>query len=107
MPGRLADDLPLELPSFRFSGGFAGPDKSIAGRVTRPDDALWLPEVQDQLHVSTAVVSTALARSDAVSCSNLDNSTVIWQHRTGCSAAALRLGLVPRTVCQALAENPR
>jgi hypothetical protein len=47
--------------SFRFSGGLAIPGESIADRLTRPYDVPAVLGVQDQPHVSTAVVSTALA----------------------------------------------
>jgi hypothetical protein len=45
-----------EPPTFRFSGGFADPGGSITGRLTGPHDALDPLGVQDQPHVSTAVV---------------------------------------------------
>jgi hypothetical protein len=53
----------LQPPTFRFSGGFAGPGRSSTDCLTRPYDELGLLGVQDQPHVSTAVVSSALARS--------------------------------------------
>ena len=49
-----------ELP---LSGGFACPRGSTTGRLTGPSCALALLGVHDQPHVSTAVVSKALARS--------------------------------------------
>jgi hypothetical protein len=49
------------LPSVRFSGECPGPHKSTAVHLIRPDDLIGHPGVQDRLHVSTAVVSTALA----------------------------------------------
>jgi hypothetical protein len=49
--------------SFRFSEGFSGPCRSIIGRLTGPYDLVAASGVQDHTHVSTAVVSTALARS--------------------------------------------
>jgi hypothetical protein len=53
----------VEPPTFRFSEGFASPGPSIAGRLTGPT-AAWAPVgIQGQPHVSTAVVSKALARS--------------------------------------------
>jgi hypothetical protein len=60
LPARLVRPWVL---SFRFSGGFAGPRWSIIGRLIGPYDALARLGVQEQPHVSTAVVSTALARS--------------------------------------------
>ena len=66
-----------------LSGGFAGPDKSIPGRVTRPVGTLRLAEVHHQLHVSTTVVSTASARSDALASSNLDNFRGRWSGLVG------------------------
>ncbi len=53
----------VEPPTFRFSGGLAGPGESIAGWLTGPSGALALLRVQARPHLSTAVVSTALARS--------------------------------------------
>jgi hypothetical protein len=53
----------VEPPTFRFSGGFAGPGESTTGQLARPDGASAAPTVHDQPHVSTAVVSAALARS--------------------------------------------
>ena len=54
----------VEPPTFRFSGGFASPYESTTGGLTRPYGMLTVLGVQDQLHVSTAVVSKALARSE-------------------------------------------
>jgi hypothetical protein len=51
--------------SFRFSEGFAGSDQSATGRLTGPYDTVAALTVQDQPHISTAVVSEALARSAA------------------------------------------
>jgi hypothetical protein len=63
-PGAPAHHLGRQArPAFRFSGGFAGPGWSITGCLTRPYDALAILGVQDQPHVSRAVVSTVLARS--------------------------------------------
>ena len=53
VPGRRK----LEPPTFRFSEGFARPGGSITGRLIGPYDVLVPSEVQDQPHVSTAVVS--------------------------------------------------
>jgi len=53
----------VELPTFRFSEGFAGPGRSIRVRPTGPDDALATFGVREQPHISTVVVSKALARS--------------------------------------------
>ena len=57
----------VEPPTFRFSEGLASPGVSTTGRLTRPYEVLAALEVQDQPHVSTAVVSTALASSAAIS----------------------------------------
>jgi hypothetical protein len=79
----------VEPPTFRFSGGFAGPRESMTGRLSGLYAALAACGVQVHRHVSTAVVSAALARS-AVStvrwsvsvavvssiCLKLDSSTV-------------------------------
>src|SRR5580693_3839039 len=51
----------VEPPTFRFSGGFAGPGWSSAGRLTGANAAVCLLAVQDQLQVSRAVVSEVLA----------------------------------------------
>jgi hypothetical protein len=48
-----------------------------------PDGTPKLSDVHGQPYVSTTVVSTALARSDAASSSNLDNSTVTCHQTTG------------------------
>src|SRR6516162_5939177 len=53
----------VEPPTFRFSEGFAGPGMSITSRLTGPYAAPAPSAVQAQPHVSTAVVSKALARS--------------------------------------------
>ena len=53
----------IELPTFRFSGGFAGPGESTTVQLTGPYDLLALVGVQGRPHVSRAVVSKALARS--------------------------------------------
>ena len=50
----------------RFSGGFAGPDESITGHLSRPYDALGPLAVRIDRHASTAVVSTKLAARLAV-----------------------------------------
>jgi hypothetical protein len=47
----------------RFSAGFAGPGRSITGRLTGPNDVLTVLRVQPQLRVSMTVVSRTLARS--------------------------------------------
>lgn len=52
-------------PSFRFSGGLAGPGRSIPGCLSGPFVALATRSVQVHRRVSTAVVSTVLARSAA------------------------------------------
>jgi hypothetical protein len=49
---------PRGLP---FSGECPGPRESTTVRLVRPDDLLGHPSVQDRLHVSTTVVSRALA----------------------------------------------
>src|SRR5215471_19168009 len=64
----------VEPPTFRFSGGLASPDESTTGRVTRPYNALAALGVHDQPHVSTVVVSTALAGSAAM--------VMAWSGRT-------------------------
>ena len=51
----------VELPTFRFSGECPGPHESIVVRLIRPDDLAGYLGVQDRPHVSTTVVSTALA----------------------------------------------
>ena len=51
----------VEPPTFRFSGGFSSPRGSTTRRLTRPYDVRAVLGVQDQPHVSTAVVSTVLA----------------------------------------------
>jgi hypothetical protein len=56
----------VEPPTFRFSGGLASPAESTTGRLSRPYDVRAVLGVQNQRHVSTAVVSTALASSAAV-----------------------------------------
>jgi hypothetical protein len=53
----------VEPPTFRFLEGFAGPGRSITGRLTGPTAALAPFGIQDRPHASTAVVSKALARS--------------------------------------------
>jgi hypothetical protein len=53
----------VEPPTFRFSGGFARPGKSTADHLTGLDAVQALPSVQDQPHVSIAVVSKVLARA--------------------------------------------
>jgi hypothetical protein len=57
------DGMGLASAPIRFSGGFAGPERSITGRLTGPVAALAPSGIQDQPHVSTAVVSKALAGS--------------------------------------------
>jgi hypothetical protein len=42
----------VELPTFRFSGGFASPGASTMRQLTGPYDALAPVGVQDQPHVS-------------------------------------------------------
>jgi hypothetical protein len=53
----------IELLTFRFSGGLAGPGQSTTVQLTGPYDVSVLVGVQDRPHVSGAVVSKALARS--------------------------------------------
>ena len=53
----------VEPPTFRFSGGFAGPGESTTGRLGSPNDALALLRSEDQRHVCTAFVDAAVARS--------------------------------------------
>jgi len=53
----------IELPTFRFSGGFAGLGQSTTVQLTGPYDALAPVGVQNRPHVSGTVVSKALARS--------------------------------------------
>ena len=50
-----------EAVAVRFSGERPGPRESTAVRLIRPDDLLGHLGVQDRPHLSTAVVSTALA----------------------------------------------
>jgi hypothetical protein len=52
----------IELPTFRFSGGCAGPGQSTIGRLSCQDGAPLLVGVQDRRNISTVVVSTLLAR---------------------------------------------
>jgi hypothetical protein len=52
----------IELSTFRFSGGFAGPGPSTIGRLSGQDGAPLLAGVQDRRHISRTVVSTLLAR---------------------------------------------
>ena len=47
--------------TFRFSGERPRPHESTRVHLIRPDDLLGHPGVQDRPHVSTTVVSTALA----------------------------------------------
>ena len=47
--------------TIRFSGECPRPRESTAVRLSSPDDLLGHPGVQGRPHVSTAVVSTALA----------------------------------------------
>ena len=54
--------------SVQFSGGLAGPGESAAGSPSAPYEAAGPPGVHGQRHVSTAVVSTALARSAVPTC---------------------------------------
>jgi hypothetical protein len=49
---------PADLP---FSGECPGPRESTKGHLSKPDDLIGHPDVQDRLHLSTTVVSTALA----------------------------------------------
>jgi len=86
----------IELPTFHFSGGFAGPVESTTVHLTGPYDALGRAGVQDRPHVSRTVVSKALARSamrcgyapiggsrhNRLACSNLDNS-IAWIEASG------------------------
>ena len=51
----------IELSTFRFSEEWPGPQRSTADHLSRPDDLIRYLGVQDRLHVSTTVVSTALA----------------------------------------------
>jgi hypothetical protein len=64
----------VEPPTFRFSGGLARPGQSTTAQLARPDGASAVPTVQDQPHVSTAVVSTALARPTRVASSSEDRA---------------------------------
>ena len=50
-----------DLQTFRFSEGFAGPHESITVQLNRRNDVRGHYGVQDRPHVSTTVVSTALA----------------------------------------------
>jgi len=54
--------------SVRFSGGFAGLGESTTGCLSGPYDAPTPPGVHVHRHASTAVVSTALARSAVSRC---------------------------------------
>jgi hypothetical protein len=51
------------VPTFRFSGGLASPRESTKGRLSRPFEVLAALGVLNRPHVSTVVVSTALASS--------------------------------------------
>jgi hypothetical protein len=53
--------MAAEQLAFRFSGECPRPRESTAVRLSSPDDCLGHPGVQGRPHVSTAVVSTALA----------------------------------------------
>jgi hypothetical protein len=57
----LVAETAAEQPAFRFSGERPGPHKSTAVRLIRPDDLPGHLGAQDRPHVSTTVVSTALA----------------------------------------------
>jgi hypothetical protein len=50
-------------PTFRFSEGFPRPHESTTDHLSRSDDVLGHVGVYSRPHVSTTVVSTALARS--------------------------------------------
>ena len=63
IPGQMVVRGRIELPTFRFSGGFASPGASTTVQLTGSYDVLGLAGVQDRPHVSRAVVSNALARS--------------------------------------------
>jgi hypothetical protein len=51
----------IELSTFRFSEGFPGPRESTTVRLSRPEDVSGHLGVHSRPHLSTAVVSTALA----------------------------------------------
>ena len=53
----------VEPPTFRFSGGFAGPGWSTISHLSGQNAVLLLTGVQDCRHSSRRVVSTSLARS--------------------------------------------
>jgi len=55
------DDQGRVRLTFHFSGECPGPRESTKGHLSRPDDLIGHPDVQDRLHLSTTVVSTALA----------------------------------------------
>jgi len=53
--------LAVSVPTVRFSEGFPRPHKSTTVRLSRPEDVSGHLGVHGRPHVSTAVVSTALA----------------------------------------------
>src|SRR5215472_4656777 len=59
-------------PTFCLSEGFPGPHESTAVRLSRSDDASGHRGIHGRPHVSTAVVSAALARSESAACRNAD-----------------------------------
>src|SRR5215468_1296840 len=56
----------VEPPTFRFSGDLASPDVSTTDGLIRPYDMRAVHGVQNQPHLSTAVVSTALANPTVI-----------------------------------------
>jgi hypothetical protein len=62
----LAAETSAEQSAFRFSGERPGPRESTTVRLSRPDGMIGQLGVQDRLHVSTTVVSTALATGISV-----------------------------------------
>jgi hypothetical protein len=94
----------VELPTFRFSGECPGPHEFTTVRLIRPDDLLGHLGVHERPHVSTTVVSIALAtglylapdlplprRESAQGCRCPSTKFLIFVNRTGvCAQVALR-----------------
>jgi hypothetical protein len=93
---RLSQTTSIPAPAgVRFSGECPGPRESTADYLSRPDDLLRHLGVQDRLHVSTTVVSTALAAGISIRRSDLPlpRRGVRLAHSTHCSG-----GETPRPV---------
>ena len=60
-----------EAVAVRFSGERLGPRESTPVHLSRPDDLIGHLGVQDRLHVSATVVSTALAAGSSIRRSDL------------------------------------